>query len=205
MSPVRIYIEGGAKGKQNARPLRMAFSEWFRRALGRAPDQGGLTIVMSGGRHEAYKDFRKALKIHKDSFCVLLVDSEELRTSGQTRWEQAQTREGDNFVRPKGVTEEQLHFMVVMMETWLCADLDALEAHFGPGFHRESIPRHVNLEEVDKPHIYSSLESAVRKTRFKEYKKGSHFTLLGKVSPELVMKRCPHAQVLVDLLRKKLS
>lgn len=105
-----------------------------------------------------------------DAFNILLVDSDApvTKTPRQHLHNSAHNWNLSNIV------DEQCHLMVQVMETWVIADINALEQFYGQGFNRKSIPKTKNIEEVDKVKLYSSLKAAIRKTQKGEYHKIRH-------------------------------
>ena len=84
--------------------------------------------------------------------------------------------------------------MVQVMETWLIADTDALQAYFGPNFKSQKIPAWADLEIVPKLKIFDALEKASADCVEKQYAKGKvSFGLLGTIDPEKVKLHCSHA------------
>ena len=87
--------------------------------------------------------------------------------------------------------------MVQVMETWLLADVDALQRCFGASFRRSALRAWPQLEQVPKETIFDVLVQASGK----RYTKRKAFDLLELISPDLVENACPHAKALLNHLR----
>jgi hypothetical protein len=185
---VRIYVEGGGAHGSTKANCRQG----FRLLLEKVVQPGSFRVIASGSRSETYRDFCSALKSHPHDFVILLVDSETAVTTGP--WDHLQTREGDNWQRPGGASDEQAHLMVQTMEAWLLADQQSLTDYYGQGFLVASLPRRPNLEQITKQGALRALEHASRPTQKGEYHKTRHgFDLLERVDPTLVRNASRHA------------
>lgn len=203
MVAVRVYVEGGGSSRRDQHPLREGFSKLFAKVLGDRPKPKVIACV---GRKEAFDDFRRALKSHPDALCILLVDSEGPVPDGFSAWDHVRERDGDRWPRPAGVTDAQLHLMVQAMEAWLVADSGALEAYYGQGFRKDSLPRQQNVEQVEKKDLYDALERATRDAKTKgRYTKYQGFELVGHVDPQKVRARSWHAARFFDTLSDNLA
>lgn len=200
MVKVVVYMEGGGDTKAQAGPLRDAARAWIEAAVPTAKKK--VRVVACGGRQDAYEAFCIGLDANEDAFCMLLVDAEELVTA-PSRWAHVKQRTGDGWDRPDGTSEDNLHFMAVVMETWLVADPDALSAWFKAGFNPKHLPGHKNLEQVVKADVYRGLDAATRPSQRGPYGKGKDFALLGRVTPARVLDRCPLAGQFVNVLAQK--
>ncbi len=193
---IKIYVEGGSKGKL-ATECRQGFRKFLKRAglSGRLP-----AVVACGSRNDAYDDFCTAVKRpREDTLPLLLVDSEEALSG--TPWIHLKAR--DNWNRPEGVTDEHVYLMVQCMEAWFLADRDCLKKYFGQGFTETSLPGNTDVETIPKSSILQSLKMATRNSSKKgEYGKGKHsFDILGRIDPSKVRNVAPNA----DRLLKKLE
>jgi hypothetical protein len=198
---VRVYVEGGGDTKAQRGPLRIALKQWLEEAIPGAP---AITVVACGGRSSAFEDFAEAVKDHPDAFCILLVDS-EAPVATADRWRHVKDRQGDGWAPPRGVGEDNLHFMAQTMETWLCADPDALAEFFGPGFARSKLPQRKDLEDEPKADVAAKLAAASAPSHRGPYHKGRDLALLGRVSPTRVQDRCPHAKSFVGAVASNLA
>lgn len=200
-----LFVEGGGDGLDLRTECRRGFSSLIERAgfRGRMP-----RVIACGSRSDAYEQFAHAcaLKRRGGPTPMLLVDS-EAPVKRRTPWEHVASRVGDGWARPESASDEDLHFMVECMETWIVADREALRTFFGAGFHEKALPARANLEEVAKVELYRSLESATRACAKKgAYGKGPHsFKLLALVDPDRLRAVCPSAERFFGELRRRVS
>ena len=195
----RLYVEGGGDRK----PLRTECRQAFRAFLQKAGLAGRLPrIFASGGRQQAYDNFRHALGASRgDDFVVLLVDSEGPIATDAERWRHLKDRDG--WDKPAGATDDQVHLMVQCMEAWFLADRPVLADYFGDGFSENSLPRRADVEEVSKQELELGLNAATRNSRPKgAYRKGrDSFALLADLDPDKVANASPHAKRFLEALR----
>jgi hypothetical protein len=199
---VRVYIEGGGNTKATRSRLREGFHGFLAplRELAREK-RLRWDVVLSGSRRDAFEDFTTALRSHRDSWVVLLVDSEEA-VSLSPRAHLAKRDGWDLSV----AEDDQAHLMAQTMEAWLVADPEALADYYQDDFNRGALPVRPNLEEEPKPNLYAALEAATRRTRKGRYAKIAHAAdLLARISPVKVQERAPHCKRLFDTVRAKIS
>ena len=90
------------------------------------------------------------------------------------------------------VRTEQVHFMVQVMESWLIADRDALEAYYGQGFRPARLPANPKVEEISKGDVAKGLRDATRDTNKGPYHKTKHApTIFARVDPVRVRGAAP--------------
>ena len=193
-----VYVEGGGKGKALRASCREGFSRFFAKAglKGRMP-----RVVPSGGRQEAFDDFRHAIDGRENNrLFVLLVDSEGPVAEDSDAW--GHVRRQDGWAKPERAEDHNAHLMVQCMEAWFFADKDCLEAFFGRGFNGNALSRNPNIEEIPKNDLLAGLKNATRQCRPKgEYAKGRHgFAVLAETDPAKVLNASPHAKSLVETL-----
>ena len=193
----RLYVEGGGDRKPLRTECRQAFREFLQKAglAGRLP-----RIFASGGRQQAYDDFRHALGASGgDDFVVLLVDSEGPIAADAERWRHLKDRDG--WDKPAGATDGHVHLMVQCMEAWFLADRGALARYFGAGFSENSLPRRANVEEVSKQGLERGLNAATRNSRPKgAYRKGrDSFAILADLDPDKVADASLHAKLVPEI------
>ena len=114
----RLYVEGGGDRNPSKTKCRQAFQAFLLNAglEGRLP-----RIFASGGRQQAYDDFRIALGASRDDDrVVLLVDSEGPVGMDAGPWQHLKDRDG--WDRPDGADDDHIHLMVQCMEAWFLAD-----------------------------------------------------------------------------------
>lgn len=112
MTGIRIYIEGGGDGAGGKQALRQGFDEFFRE-LKREARQKRLAwqSVPCGGRQQAYDQFRHAVDHYRESFVVLLVDSEG--PVQDSPWAHLSAQQMPN---PSRLSDDQAQFMIQTME-----------------------------------------------------------------------------------------
>jgi len=199
----RLYVEGGGDRKPARTKCRQAFQAFLRKAglEGRLP-----RIFASGGRQQAYDDFRHALGASRaDDSVVLLVDSEGLVATRAGPWRHLKDRDG--WDKPDGATDDHVHLMVQCMEAWFLADRAALAGYFGDGFSENSFPRRPDVEEVSKQDLERGLNAATRNSRPKgAYRKDrDSFAILADLDPHKVACASPHAKRFLEALRARAS
>ncbi len=195
----RLYVEGGGDRNPSKTKCRQAFQAFLLNAglEGRLP-----RIFASGGRQQAYDDFRIALGASRDDDrVVLLVDSEGPVGMDAGPWQHLKDRDG--WDRPDGADDDHVHLMVQCMEAWFLADCAALAGYFGNGFTESSLPRRAEVEEVSKQDLERGMNAATRNSRPKgTYRKGrDSFAILAELDPDKVARASPHAKRFLETLR----
>ena len=198
----RVYIEGGGN-RDRDRVLRRAFGAFFENA----DLQERLPRIVAG--HSRTKTYRGFCKAHsnagKGDFVALLVDAESAVRPGATGWDHFRERKEDQWARPAGANDDQVHLMVECMEAWFLADRKCLATYFKSGFNARALPGQDNVEAIPKKDLFAGLKNATRNTKKGPYDKGKHsFEILEMLNPELVCHASPHAHHLIDVLRQKL-
>ncbi|MBM4031795.1 MAG: DUF4276 family protein [Planctomycetes bacterium] len=194
---IRVYVEGGGDGKDTKAAIRYGFGCFLCsvRETARAK-RARWSVIACGGRSATCDAFQTALRTHADAVNILLVDSEGpvlgspgAHLRGCDGWELA------------GVSDEDCHLMVQLMEAWLIADPDALARFYGQGFRPNAIPASPNVEQVAKADVERSLAAATRGTTKGEYHKTRHApALLGRVDVARVRQAAPHCERLFSRL-----
>jgi hypothetical protein len=88
-------------------------------------------------------------------------------------WAHVKARQEDQWGRPKGATDEQLHLMNVTMETWLLCDREALLKHFKGRLKIAKLPPDdPSLEAKPKETINKALDDAITRQSKEKYDKG---------------------------------
>lgn len=193
MSSIAIYMEGGGKRANSKAMLRTGMDAFLAEIKNAYRAKGWhWKLVPCGSRNEAHKGFQNG----DADIVVLLVDSEDPVSLPPT--DHLKARDGWNL---NGVNDDYVHLMVQSMEAWIVADPDALAAYYGQGFQKNALPRHQNLEKVNKDDIGDSLDRATQKTQKGKYHKIQHARhLLQCINPTIVRKRCPHCKRLFETL-----
>ena len=191
-------MEGGGSGAQSAAAIRRGMDEFLGPAK-KSARMAGLrwNLVACGSRENTYRRFREALNQTPESVAtILLVDAEAEVTTDprehllrEDRWDL------------RAATDEAIHLMVQVMETWIIADPDELARYYGQGFKTAKLPGRINLEQEPKPQVQSGLKEATRRTGKGRYNKISHASeLLARIRPARVQARCQHCKRLFDEL-----
>lgn len=214
---MKVYVEGGGRGKDLRSKCRAGFGAFFKRAglAGRMP-----SVIACGSRNEAFDDFCTALANGTDA--VLLVDSEDsviAQTSVDPKrwdsWAVLKNRDGWDVEQSLAKQSKRLgcqmvacdsnraHLMVRCMEAWFLADVETLKSYFGQGFQESQLPNCPRtIENIERKDIFAKLSLATRKSKTKgEYGKGAHsFDILAMIDPKKVIVRSPWAKRLIDYL-----
>ncbi len=192
----KLYVEGGGD-RDLDRACREAFAKLFRSAGIRRPPG----VVPCGPRSLAFRRFCVALT-RGDHDPWLLVDAESPIAEGVTPWRHVAAREEDKWTCPAHATDEHLHFMSVVMETWLVADPDALEKVFGAALDRGRLPKNpASLEGRPRDRVEDDLKRATAGTKSGPYGKGTHsFKVLAHVDPTK-LDALPWARRFLDAMR----
>ena len=196
MVNIRIYVEGGGDQKNLKSECRAGFKLFFKKIL---PDKMP-RIIACGSRKNAYDRFCTAI-LNKDTFCILLVDSEGPVANKISRWDHLKER--DSWIKPGNTDDKNVHFMVECMENWFMADKQCLAEFYGQGFILNALPKNPVIEKIPKSDILNGLKRATRNTKSKgKYGKGKHsFDILSKIDPVKVCK-AKHAKILIDTIKK---
>ncbi|PLS80651.1 MAG: hypothetical protein CYG59_07375 [Chloroflexi bacterium] len=191
---VRVYIEGGAKGKTNDSDFRRGWKKFLKELHDLAREHGydALEVVRGMGRARTFESFVNCRKSHPNDLCVLLVDAEMAVRQGERVWNIVARRPQDNWQRPCWATERHLYLMVPFVETWLLTDIDALSRFFKRGFNPKGLPA-TDLENRTKDEINRALAAATNGA----YRHGQAHAIIEIVRPERV-KRLTHGGRLFD-------
>jgi len=200
VSKIHIYVEGGGDGKGNTIQLRRGFSDLFDNGLGKGLSKR-IKVIPCGPRDDAFRNFQYGLQDHPDVFNILLVDAEV--AVNNTPWQHLHHQDGWQIA---GMTDEQCHLMVQIMDAWLVADMEALERYYGQGFNANPIPKNPNVEDIPKQRLETALKRATRNTTKREYHKIRHGPqILARIDPSKVRKAAKHCDRLFKILAEKLE
>jgi hypothetical protein len=200
MSGIAVYMEGGGRASKDGKArLRQGMAEFIRKVV--SQKRLGWKVVACGSRNDAHDAFRNANRTSPENFNILLVDSEGPGT--QPPRIHLKERDGWNLT---GVSEESIHLMIQVMETWIVADPDKVAAYYEQGFVKSALPRAQDLEGVEKERIYDALKRATAKTQKGEYHKIKHAAdLLEEIDPAIVRRRCPSCDRLFATLIRQID
>ena len=194
---IKIYVEGGGDDKSLKRKLREGFKTFFKNAKlrGRLP-----AVVPCGSRNAAFDRFKKSVRTNEPGVMpMLLVDSEDPVGLGMSPWQHLKQR--DDWGKPDGTTEDQVHLMVQCMESWFLGDKDAVAKYYKEDFNSKALSGNTNPEKVDKDDVQDGLKKATRNTTKGAYSKGKHsFQILAAIDPAKVRQLCLHAERLLRTL-----
>ena len=185
VSEIQIFLEGD-------KALLKGFHAFLKPAIDAARQRGIRFQLVSGGPlDETIKDFMDAIQDNSDAFNILLVDSDGpdggnliASIKGRSTW---------NGRVGARIQDNQIHFMVEVMESWLLADKNALANYYGNGFQTNRLPQNPSVEEIFKADVISGLESATSSTPKGKYHKTRHAPdLLKQVDVSKVRNAAPN-------------
>lgn len=201
---LKIYVEGGSEDQKAPKDAcRKGFVEFLQKAgfEGKMPQ-----IVACGSRDEALRQFERAKRSGDNAW--LLIDSEQPIAA---KHQQGETQNWQSWghlplSKPALSNDNQCHFMVVVMESWLLSDRETLKKYYGKNFKENALPNEaVSIETLTKDQIYKSLEQATQGTQKGKYSKGGHsFDLLEKIDPQKVIEKSPWAKRFIECLRDEM-
>lgn len=91
--------------------------------------------------------------------------------------------------------------MAPVVEAWLIADGEALASFYWRDFLKSALPRHRDIEAVEKQRVLESLDRATRNTQKGKYQKIAHCSeLLARLDPDRVRARAGHCDRLFRTL-----
>lgn len=186
MGNVRIYVEGNSRKYHH--DLREGFRSFLTELLEAVRPQWGIKIIMCGSRWGAFDDFKEAIGLYENDFCVLMIDSERPFTSGN-QWGHLRSFESwpfDNW------DNNRCYLMTQIMEAWFFADIDTVESYYGQHFRRNAMGNTANIETIPKQQLEERLKAATKDTQKGEYSKGKHSgAILRLINPDNVRARSP--------------
>ena len=200
MKGIAIFMEGGGETSSTQSHLRQGMAEFLGEIRTDCKErEWHWKLVACGGRDEAYRKFTRFNDV-RYHIAVLLVDSEEHVPKDLPCHEHLMKRDGWDL---KNVNVDNVHLMVQSMETWIVADLNALQEYYGPKFNSRILPTTQNLEHVSKNDVAQSLCRATTETTKGAYHKIHHAKdLLKLMESSVVRVRCPRCELLFTRLEK---
>jgi len=197
---VRVYIEGGAKGKTADSDFRRGWKKFLSEIHEFARQHGycSLEVVRGKARGNAFNLFVKHYAVWPNDLVVLLADSETAVPASASVWKIVSNR--DKWQKPTWASDRHLYLMVHFVETWLLTDQDALKQFFNGGLNLNVLPTS-NLENRPKSEIEKALRRATKDTKKGPYTHGQAHEIIELVSPVKV-KTLTHGSRLFTTLRE---
>ena len=157
-----------------------------------------------GSRQSAYENF-VAIYASQSSldYIALLIDSEDPVANIDETWRHLNQRDG--WQTPPGAQDDQVLLMVTCMETWIVADRQTLNQHFGNPLQTSALPPLDNLEGRSRQDVQDRLERATRDCPSPYTKGPKSFEILGKLNPDVLEQRLPSFRRARRILSDKLS
>jgi hypothetical protein len=186
---IRVYFEGDKK-------LKPGFHAFFGNHV-----RSGLKfdLIHGNGGSETIKDFMNAVETHPDAFNILLIDSD--KPDNGKLIPSLKSRSEWNSQIASDVSDDQIHFMVQVMEAWFLADRNALKAFYGGAFAENQLPSDPMVERVSKNDVTTGLRNATRGTQKMAYHKTNHApALLGRIDAAKVRLAAPSCDRLLKAL-----
>ena len=198
VAEIRLYFEGD-------RSLRLGFNAFLKSAIDLMRQRGVRFQAVAGySTDETIRDFLDAIQDYHDAFVILLVDSD--RPDNHNLVASVKSLSSWDTHVGRGVEDDQIHFMVQVMESWFLADKDTLAAYYGRGFLSRRLPQNTNVEQIPKGDVITSLENATRSTSKKKYHKTRHAPdLLSVIDASRVRRAAPNCDRLFTTLEHLIS
>ena len=197
VTAIRVYFEGD-------KALREGFGEFFRsiRELARA-SRIRFDLVNCGTT--AVRNFMIAMRTHRESFNILLIDSDSPDNGNLIVTKVKQHAHWDSGVGAT-VTDDQIHFMVQVMETWFLAEPTVLEGYYGERFVTNRLPPNPQIEQIPKDDVTLGIQQATRQTRKGRYHKTQHAPdILARINVSTVRSVAPSCERLFVVLERLVS
>ena len=194
VSEIRIFVEGDKALLKGLRAfLKPAMDTARRRRI-------KFNMVASGSANETVKDFMREVRRNPASLNILLLDSDR-PDNGRLI---ASLKNSPIWNSQTGATirDDQIHFMVQVMESWFLADKDAIARYYGQGFQANRLPPNPNVEQVMANDAIRRIEDATRRTQKGTYHKTRHAPdLLAQIDPNKVRDAAPNCRRLFTTLQ----
>lgn len=197
-----IHVEGGGDATSKAR-LREGFVRFLNGVRVDAAQRGvRLRVVPGGSRTDTFKEFDTDRARRGPGALVLLLVDSEGPVKGTPREHLTASDRWDLST----VSDDQVHLMVEIMESWFLADPESLGLYYGQNFTPGSLPANRQVEAVSKADVLNGLSRATRRTQKREYHKTRHaFDILARLDPDKVRRRAPHCDRLFETIRGYLA
>jgi hypothetical protein len=190
VTELRIYFEGTEK-------LKPGFHDFFKE-IREATRSRRCRFALIATNGTPVQDFRDALKTHRNSWNVLLLDSDAPFDGSFT-----------DLCRSKGLDpaqQDDIFWMVQIMEAWFLADVSALRNYYGSGFQEEALRGNPQVEMIPKADVLSRLKRATKGTTSGGYHKARHPPhLLATIDVARVVEAAPNCGRMFERLSSRLS
>lgn len=189
---IRVYFEGD-------QVLKPGFSAFFKKHL-----DGKRSIKLIAGGATPVRDFLIGVNRNPEDFNILLMDADVLK--GNDYRKAVKQRKDWNPRNGQLIDDEQLNFMVQLMESWFYADKEMMSDFYGKGFFKGKLKRTRNIERITKQDVENGLKAATIKTTKGEYHKTQHAPkLLERLDPVKVAEASPHCKQLLTTINKHIK
>lgn len=196
----KIYIEGGGDSKY----LHSSCREGFRKLLESTGFKGNMPqLVACGGRDSTYRDFKTDHQNGRADYVAMLVDSEDPVTDPENPWDHLKERDG--WDRPDGSNDNQVFLMTTCMETWIAADPDTLNRHYGSCLRESALPPIHNIEIRNRHDIQDCLKQATAECSNTYQKNRRSFEVLGKLDPSVLEENAASFKRMKRVLNERLK
>ncbi len=156
------------------------------------------------------KCYEDGLRQRKNERPLVLVDSDHPIQESTPNWAFLESLRDPNTPekyqwtrRPADARDDDLHFMVCCMESWLLADPDAIATHYGHRYRVSSLPNpmHRNPESVGTDESMRAIKQGATGYPNADYDKLKDGpAILERIDPKLLENRCPHARRFMEAL-----
>ena len=159
-------------------------------------------LVACGGRDSAFEKFKIGhASASEGDFVALLIDSEDPAVDIEKTWQHVSKRDG--WQKPPGAEDSQVLFMTTCMETWIMADPQTLEQHFGQNLQKSALLPGMGLEQRDRKEVLKALEHATRNCPAPYTKGPKSFEVLGKLTLDALQEYLPSFRRALRILKSK--
>ena len=198
VSEIRIYYEGDKR-------LRPGLLSFLESEISIARQRSiRFQLITGGSANITIERFIQGVEANPDAFNILLVDSD--RPDNGTLIESIKARSTWDTRIGANVQDDQIHFMVQIMESWFLADKDALARYYGRDFRSNRLPQNPNVEHVPKDDVIRGLTDAASDTSQRTYHKTKHApALLREIDPTKVRNAAPNCDRLFNTLRREIG
>ncbi len=210
---VMVFIEGEGGGDPSRAKAKKAKEGAFREAWGEflkplrdhasaAGARYGFQCVACGSGASALSRFKNPLRKDEGALRILLIDAERAVSDITKPWHAL----GEN--PPAWAGDKDLYLMVQCLESWLVADIEAVQQHYDakgkPCFDTKKIPKWQNVELIHRHTVQSALENATT-TCGKPYTHADGNVIIGRIKLEDLKNHLRSAGHLYNRLKERIS